>query len=125
FYGRSLGMAFQIQDDILDIVGDARDVGKTLGIDIEKVKLTLPVIHFLRTAPREHRQLMRSLLLSHEPDKVEKIRNLIMPSGSIAYARGRAEQYVAAAQAAAGELRDSEPRRVLETMAEFTVNRPL
>src|SRR3954470_13241990 len=67
-FGRSLGMAFQIQDDILDIVGDARDVGKTLGIDIEKVKLTLPIIHFLRTAPREHRALLRSLLQSTEGD---------------------------------------------------------
>src|SRR5207249_8857400 len=45
-YGRSLGVAFQIQDDILDIVGDAGTVGKTLGIDIEKQKVTLPVIHF-------------------------------------------------------------------------------
>src|SRR5438270_127886 len=74
-FGRALGIAFQIQDDILDIIGDARDVGKTLGIDIEKVKLTLPIIHFLRSAPREHQQLLRSLLQSREPDKVEKIRN--------------------------------------------------
>src|SRR6185436_6490009 len=78
-YGRSLGVAFQIQDDILDIVGDAGTVGKTLGIDIEKGKLTLPVIHFLRTAPREHRALLRSLLEGRDPDKVEKIRNLILP----------------------------------------------
>src|SRR5437667_6150730 len=75
-FGRCIGTAFQIQDDILDIVGDVADVGKTLGIDIEKVKLTLPIIHFLRTAPREHRALLRSLLQSGEADKVEKIRNL-------------------------------------------------
>ena len=55
------------------------------------MKLTLPVIHFLRTAPREHRQLLRSLLQSPEPDKVEKIRNLILPSKSIQYARDRAQ----------------------------------
>src|SRR4030095_5409292 len=61
-YGRSLGIAFQIQDDILDIVGDSGVVGKTLGIDIEKQKVTLPVIHFLRTAPPEHRKLLRSLI---------------------------------------------------------------
>jgi octaprenyl-diphosphate synthase len=124
-FGRSVGMAFQIQDDILDIVGDARDVGKTLGIDIEKVKLTLPIIHFLRTAPREHRHLMRSLLQSREPDKVEKIRNLILPSPSIAYARDRAAQYVAAARAAAAELPDGDARQVLEAMAEFAVKRPM
>src|SRR5437667_8324040 len=93
-YGRSLGTAFQIQDDILDIVGDAGMVGKTLGIDIEKQKMTLPVIHFLRTAPPEHRKLLRSLIASREADKVERIRNLILPSGSIAYAREAARRLV-------------------------------
>src|SRR5436309_10405081 len=67
-YGRSLGIAFQIQDDILDIVGDAGTVGKTLGIDIEQQKVTLPVIHFLRTAPPEHRKLLKSLIASRESD---------------------------------------------------------
>src|SRR3954454_16187415 len=84
-YGRSLGIAFQIQDDILDIVGDAGTVGKTLGIDVEKGKMTLPMIHFTRTAPPEHRALLRSLLTSPDGDKTEKIRNLIVPSHSIEY----------------------------------------
>src|SRR3954466_10393163 len=78
-YGLSLGTAFQIQDDILDIVGDARAVGKTLGIDVEKGKLTLPMIHFLRTAPIEHRTLLRDLLASRGIDKIEKMSNLILP----------------------------------------------
>src|SRR5215207_209413 len=82
-YGLSLGIAFQIQDDILDIVGNPQTVGKTLGSDVEKGKMTLPMIHFLRTAPPEHRLLLRSLLQSNGPDKGERIRNLILPSGSI------------------------------------------
>src|SRR3954466_12843214 len=89
-YGLSLGTAFQIQDDILDIVGDPGTVGKTLGIDVEKGKMTLPMIHFMRTAPREHATLLRSLLNSRETDKLERIRNLILPSDSIAFAKGRA-----------------------------------
>ena len=124
-FGRCLGIAFQIQDDILDIVGDARDVGKTLGLDIEKVKLTLPIIHFLRTAPHEHQLLLRSLLLSREPDKVEQIRNLILPSQSIQYARDRARHYVANARAALAHLPASEARIVLDTMAEFVITRPM
>ena len=124
-YGRSLGIAFQIQDDILDIVGDARAVGKTLGIDIEKVKLTLPMIHFLRTAPKEHRQLLRSLLESREPDKVEKIRNLITPSKSLPYARDRAQHYVDQARAALKGLPEGEPRQVLDMIARFTITRPM
>ncbi len=93
-YGLSLGTAFQIQDDILDIVGDQTTVGKTLGIDVQKGKLTLPMIHFMNTAPREHRTLLRSLLLSREADKVERIRNLILPSDSVQYATARARRLV-------------------------------
>jgi octaprenyl-diphosphate synthase len=124
-YGRSLGIAFQIQDDILDIVGDAGTVGKTLGIDIEKQKMTLPVIHFLRTAPAEHRRLLRSLIASREADKIERIRNLILPSHSIEYARERAKELVANAQAAIAPLPDSDAKRVLDTMAEFVISRPM
>src|SRR5688572_17888799 len=124
-YGRALGIAFQIQDDILDIVGDADTVGKTLGIDIEKQKMTLPVIHFLRTAPAEHRKLLRSLIGSREADKIERIRNLILPSNSIQYARERARQLVDKARSALSVLPDTEARRVLDTMAEFVVTRPM
>ncbi len=124
-YGRSLGIAFQIQDDILDIVGDARAVGKTLGIDIEKVKLTLPMIHFLRTAPKEHRLLLRSLLETREPDKVEKIRNLITPSKSLPYARERAQHYVDQARASLNGLPEGEPRQVLDMIAKFVISRPM
>ena len=124
-FGLSLGIAFQIQDDILDIVGDASTVGKTLGIDVEKGKMTLPMVHFLRTAPREHRELLRSLLASREADKIEKIRNLILPSRSIAYAQDRARAYVDRARGALLDLPDSDSKRLLDAMAEFVINRPL
>jgi octaprenyl-diphosphate synthase len=124
-YGRSLGVAFQIQDDILDIVGDASTVGKTLGIDIEKGKMTLPMIHFMQTAPREHRQLLRTLLESREADKGEKIRNLILPSGSIQYAREAARAQIEQARSAIAGLPESEARQVLDVMAEFVISRPM
>jgi octaprenyl-diphosphate synthase len=124
-FGLSLGIAFQIQDDILDILGDVRTVGKTLGIDVEKGKMTLPMIHFMEHAPQEHRALLRSLLESREPDKVEKIRNLIVPSRSIDYARDRARALVDRARNALQILPESDARRALDTMAEFVVTRPM
>src|SRR5436190_21730532 len=84
-YGLSLGTAFQIQDDILDIVGDAGTVGKTLGIDLEKGKLTLPIIHYLRTAPAEKRQRMRAILEDQSPDRIDRVRQLLLNSDSIPY----------------------------------------
>lgn len=124
-YGMALGMAFQIQDDILDIVGEADIVGKTLGIDIEKGKLTLPMIHFLRTAPMEHRTLLRALLSGHEPDQAEKIRNLILPSDAIAYARTAAARIVAEARGALSDLPDSPARRLLHDIADYVIARAI
>ncbi len=122
-YGLSLGTAFQIQDDILDLIGDPHAVGKTLGSDIEKGKMTLPMIHFLRTAPAEHRALLRSLLGSRDLDKLDQVRNLILPSGSIGYAREAAAKLVRQARAALADLPASDARQVLETMADFVVAR--
>jgi octaprenyl-diphosphate synthase len=124
-YGMCLGKAFQIQDDILDLIGDVGQVGKTLGIDAEKGKLTLPVIHFLRSAPPEHRLLLRSLLSGPVPDRVEKIRNLITPSASIEYARNEARQLVNRARAAIAPLPGSEAKTVLSAMADFVISRPM
>ena len=124
-YGLSLGIAFQIQDDILDVVGDTGTVGKTLGIDVEKGKMTLPMIHFLNNAPIEHRTLLRSLLVGRDADKAERVRNLILPSSSIGYAKERACQMVERARTELSGLRDSEPRRVLDAMAEFVVARAM
>ena len=122
-YGLSIGMAFQIQDDILDLVGDQSAVGKTLGSDIEKGKMTLPMIHFLRTAPAEHRSLLRSLLVSRDPDRLDQVKNLILPSDSIGYAREAAVKLVRKARASLAGLPASEARQVLEMMADFVVAR--
>jgi octaprenyl-diphosphate synthase len=124
-FGQSLGTAFQIQDDILDIVGDQETVGKTLGIDAQKGKLTLPTIHFMHQAPREHQILLRSLLCSREADKVERIRNLILPSDSVQYAANKARQLVDRARECLTVLPQSQARLALDAMAEFVITRPM
>ena len=89
-YGKQIGLAFQIVDDILDICGQQKTVGKSLGTDIEKGKLTLPMIHFLKHAAPQHRDLLVGLLESREHDRVERVRQLVAPSESIGFARGEA-----------------------------------
>jgi geranylgeranyl pyrophosphate synthase len=100
-------------------------VGKTLGIDVTKGKLTLPMIHFMRHAPREHRELLRSLLEGRDVDKVERIRNLILPSKSVAYAHDRASQLVERARKALKTLPEGEARNILDAMADFVIARPM
>jgi octaprenyl-diphosphate synthase len=122
-YGLSLGTAFQIQDDILDIVGDLTTVGKTLGLDLEKGKLTLPIIHYLRTAPAEKRQKMRAILEDQSNDRIDRVRQLLLASESINYARHCAGDHVARARAALVDLPDSKSKRLLDAMAEFVADR--
>ena len=122
-YGMLIGIAFQVQDDVLDLVGDTARVGKTLGIDVEKQKLTLPLLHFLRTAPPHHRELLRSLLRSGDADRVDKIRNLVLPSGSVEFAQGEAHRLTAEARGCLANLRESQARAVLEAICDFVVAR--
>jgi len=122
-YGRRIGMAFQIIDDVLDIAGQQKTVGKSLGSDIDKGKLTLPMIHFLATAAPTHRELLMSLLESSEADRVEHVRQLLIPSSSISYARRRAGQMVDEAIAALNILPESQAKQVLIDMARFITDR--
>jgi octaprenyl-diphosphate synthase len=123
-FGRNIGVAFQIQDDLLDLTGNVAQVGKSLGADAEKGKLTLPVIHFMRTAPVQHRELLRSLLGSNEPDRSEKIRNLIGPSPSLRYAEERAQSLVAEARHLLGTmLPPTTARDCLDELARLVVVR--
>ena len=57
-YGRQVGVAFQIVDDVLDLTGDEEMVGKTLGLDLSKGKLTLPVLHSLQASGDAEREEM-------------------------------------------------------------------
>lgn len=124
-FGRRIGEAFQIQDDVLDLAGDVREVGKTLGTDIEKGKMTLPMIHFMAHAPRQHRELLRSLLSGAEPDKAEKIHNLILPSDSVDYARNKARELISQAIACLTPLPDTPAKAALTQAARFVVDRPM
>jgi octaprenyl-diphosphate synthase len=122
-YGKQIGMAFQIVDDILDICGSQKSVGKSLGTDIEKGKLTLPMIHFLKHAAPQHRELLIGLLESQEHDRVERVRQLLSPSDSIAYARAEAERLISEATAALKILPASEARDVLTEAAHYVTAR--
>ncbi len=122
-YGRHLGMAFQIVDDVLDIVGQQKTVGKSLGTDIDKGKLTLPMIHFLNHAAPEHSELLVSLLESAQADRAEHVRQLLIPSPSIGYARQRAQSLVDEAIDAVQVLPDGEIRDILIGMARYSTGR--
>lgn len=122
-FGVPLGTAFQITDDLLDLLGNEAEVGKSLGRDAQQGKLTLPLIHYLRTADPEQRHLLLTLLASDTHERQRQIAALLAGSDSIEYARQIAEEHVRHALDLLAELPPSDARTSLTALAEFIVTR--
>jgi octaprenyl-diphosphate synthase len=123
-YGRQLGVAFQIADDVLDLLGDEDVTGKTLGTDLEKQKLTLPVIHLLRTSPRTIADRVRRILGEHPAGARRELRPYLDGSDSIAYAWSRADTAAQAALDCLQEVPPTPARDVLSQLARYVIRRP-
>jgi octaprenyl-diphosphate synthase len=122
-YGRWLGIAFQIADDLLDLVGDEQTTGKSLGTDLELQKLTLPLICLLDRATSQEADRLRQLLNSPGNHKRESLRPYLVESGALDYARRRAEDFAARARRDLDCLPDSECKTILESLTERVVQR--
>mgnify|MGYP000086889454 CR=1 FL=1 len=127
-FGRAVGVAFQIQDDVLDLTGEEAVVGKSLHKDLEKGKLTLPVIHHLAAADERTRgrtlRLLESVTQGHATaDSVQALARTLKDTRSLDHARTTAERYIATAKAALGTIAPGPARRVLELLADAVVTR--
>ena len=122
-YGRWLGMAFQIADDLLDLIGEERTTGKSLGTDVEQQKLTLPLIRLLSHAARDDATLLQQLLLSPGNHKRELLQPYFAASDALNYAREKAEEFAARAKAELLVLPSSQFRGILESLTNRVVHR--
>src|SRR5262249_62094676 len=93
------GLAFQIADDLLDLVGDESTAGKTLGTDLAQQKLTLPVIHCLNRLPRAEADELRVAIRDGGPGVGSRVLAALEKTHSLAYARRRAEELARTARA--------------------------
>jgi octaprenyl-diphosphate synthase len=122
-YGRHLGIAFQIADDLLDVSGDEAKVGKSLGTDLLKQKSTLPVIRLLERASPETRNRLLAQLNSSDNHRRETLRPFWENSDSLAYAREKAIVFSRLAAEQLDALPPSPARDSLTGLAEFVVSR--
>lgn len=122
-YGRMLGMAFQIADDVLDLVGSERKTGKTLGSDLEKQKLTLPLIRLLQQLPEGDAVAVRQLLAHPNEETREKLTPYLERTDALRYTNQRAMQFAQDARRQLDVLPNSRSRRILADIAEFAVQR--
>ena len=122
-YGRDLGVAFQIADDVLDLYGEERTTGKTLGTDLQKQKLTLPIIRLLNTLPDDEADRLRDDLTHPDGNARRALRPRLEESGALDYAWDAAERFADSARDALIPLADSRARDVLRQLTAFVVRR--
>jgi octaprenyl-diphosphate synthase len=124
-FGRDLGIAFQIADDLLDVLGDERATGKSLGTDLEKQKPTLPIIRALELANDADRQAILELVTGGDPRSFIDLRPYLDRYDAITYARQRALDSTHRAQSRLLGLSRSPAREVLAAMTDFVVSRSM
>ncbi len=122
-YGRLIGMAFQIQDDYLDVISMEEDIGKPVGSDIVEGKMTLMVVHALQNASSEDKEKLKSILKSKDEELVGEAIDIFNKYGSIEYTRNIALNNVKTAKELLNTLKDSEAKESLQLIADFVLER--
>ena len=119
------GTAFQLQDDILGIVGDERQLGKPVGSDIREGKKTMVVLYAFQAANPEQRAQLKSVLGHRGATdvQIEQTKTLLKELGGIERTRALAHQYVEEALRDLDEVPPSSYRDLLCKWAEFVIER--
>lgn len=123
-YGLELGIAFQIVDDCLDLDGDERVVGKSLGTDLAKGKITLPLLWLMQRSPGDAERL-RAVLGRTEAEGLRRLRSELPLEHAIAYAMEEAQRRINKAQACLTSLPPGPARDALHQLAGFVLTRRL
>ena len=118
-YGKAVGMAFQITDDLLDVTGEEKRIGKPAGNDIRQGVVTLPVICALQTSPE--REELRSIVTNRAmaDDMVRRAIEIVRASDGIATAKARAAAYIEEARRALPEAVGGEARKAFREAADY------
>ncbi len=124
-YGRSLGMAFQIVDDVLDLTASEEVLGKPVASDLREGKVTMAVVHTLERCAPEERKLVETVLRERAFVSVrhEQILAMLQRYGSVEVAMARAQEYSEAARKSICTFPDSEIKRALLWAPDFVVGR--
>jgi octaprenyl-diphosphate synthase len=122
-YGRSLGTAFQLVDDLLDYEGDTSALGKNVGDDLREGKPTLPLLVAMARSSDDERQLIRHAIEHGEPDRLAEILAIVRRTGALTATRDAARAEADKADHALSALPDSAARKALLELSARSVER--
>jgi geranylgeranyl pyrophosphate synthase len=124
-FGRNVGIAFQIIDDVLDFTGDSNRLGKPIGSDLRQGIITLPVISFLEKYPQDE---VSQILIQENPlnrDQVDQVIATILASDAIEAAFEEAHQHIQLGLAQIKKFPETAYRTALESIAGYIVERDI
>jgi octaprenyl-diphosphate synthase len=123
-FGQSIGIAFQIRDDILDYEGTMKLIGKPVGGDIKEKKITLPLIHSLENVSKKEAAHIKNIIKNgRNREKVKEVTEFVRDNGGINYALETAKLYSDKAKEAIRILPDSQSKIALEALVDFVIDR--
>ena len=122
-YGRSLGTAFQLIDDVLDYSGDSSAIGKNVGDDLREGKPTLPLIYLMQHGTSQQRELVRACIANGDEAHFDQVLAAITSSGALDYTRRQAEAARDRAIEAINGLPSGTGKEALQSLANFAVDR--
>jgi len=124
-YGRAVGLAFQIVDDVLDLTATEEVLGKPVASDLREGKATLSVIHSIDHGTAADRKAIQRVLDDRSFENVsrERIQQILARNGSIEYAMNVADRYAEQSRQALAPIADSEYKRALLWVPDFVVAR--
>jgi octaprenyl-diphosphate synthase len=124
-YGRNLGVAFQLVDDVLDYSAREAELGKTVGDDFREGKLTLPIVLALQAADERERQFWRRTLeeLEQHDGDLERAIAILERHGTLAATLARAAQYAGEARRALGMFHAGPEQQALDEVIDFCLER--
>ncbi|OGP63162.1 MAG: polyprenyl synthetase [Deltaproteobacteria bacterium RBG_13_49_15] len=124
-YGRHLGLAFQMADDLLDYIADTKSLGKAVGADLKEGKLTLPVIYSLKGAIAADREKIRRIIQNSDfsVNEFEMLVKMLYQYGGIDYTRREAVRHVEKAKEAISIFTPSPQRDLLMDIADYSLIR--
>jgi geranylgeranyl diphosphate synthase type II len=124
-YGELVGQAFQVQDDLLDVIADEKKFGKTIGGDIVEGKKTFLLITALQRAKGEDKRLLQRIVQNGGTSRktVDRVRRIFRATGVIDAAQEQISGDIARAKEQLRRLRDSESVRMLGWFTDMLLNR--
>ncbi|MHA2685949.1 octaprenyl diphosphate synthase [Vibrio harveyi] len=123
-YGKYLGTAFQLIDDVMDYTSDGEDMGKNVGDDLAEGKPTLPLLHAMRnTTPDNAAMIREAIEKANGMDRLEDILTVMQQAGSLEYTTKKALEEADKAIAELAVLPESDYKQALITLAHMSVKR--